>query len=160
MLKVPENKTLKRLRITQCILFLALILLCTSTFISGYDSKGDVYYRTVFDMLSYIGGQVPNSATGQAFSTYVLFYLVFPVIPTIGFFFCALDKEYNIKNFVSVICCLLGVVSILTIVTLNFIQIGSLLSLLIYLLLSFLSTYAMLARIAQPKSEKDKNESK
>lgn len=156
MLKIPENKTRKRLRITQCILYLVLIFLCTFTFISGYDSNGEVYYKTAFDMLNYIGSKVPNTADGNAFSAYVVFYLIFPVIPTIGFFFCAFDKERNLKNIVSVICCLAGVVSILTIVTLNYIQIGSTLSLLIYILLSFLSTYAMLARFAEPASKDDK----
>ena len=74
-------------------------------------------------------------------------FFVFLVIPIVGFFFCALDKERNLKNIVSIICCLLGVFSILTIVSVNFISYGSLFALLFYLLSSFITAFAMMARL-------------
>ena len=62
MLKKPENKTRKRLRITQCVLFLAEILFCTFTFVQipNPDSTKLGFYATVFDMLGYLGGQFPE----------------------------------------------------------------------------------------------------
>ena len=62
MLKKPENKTRKRLRITQCVLFLAEILFCTFTFVQipNPDSTKLGFYATVFDMLGCLGGQFPE----------------------------------------------------------------------------------------------------
>ncbi len=156
MFKLPENKTRKKLRITQCVLYLILILLCTFTYvrIPNPEQAGQYFYATVFDMLGYIGGTFPNIPASEALQSYIPFFFIFPVIPLVGFFFCALDKERNMKNIVSIICCLLGVVSILFIVTLNFIDIGSMLSLLVYILVSFITTIAMMARIVD-NSKKD-----
>lgn len=149
MLKKSENKKRKRLRITQCILFLAEILFCTFTFVQipNPDSTKLGFFATVFDMLGYLGGNFPEGAQGEAFSSVLPLFFVFLVIPIVGFFFCALDKERNLKNIVSIICCLLGVFSILTIVSINFISYGSLLALLFYLLISFITAFAMMARL-------------
>lgn len=58
MLKLPENKTRKRLRITQCVLYLLQIFLCTMTYVTipNPSDPTDNFYATVFDMLSYLGG--------------------------------------------------------------------------------------------------------
>lgn len=158
MLKIAENKTRKRLRITMCILYLIQLYLCTCSYIYLPISE-DVTenYLSVFGMLSYLGGTFPNVEGSQAFRTYVPFYFIFIIIPLVGFFFCALDKERNMKNIVSIICCLLGVVSILLIVTLNLICLGATIALLLYVLTSFITTIAMMARIADdPKKEEKK----
>ncbi len=149
MLKKPENKTRKRLRIAQCVLFLAQILFCTFTFVQipNPDPTKLGFYATVFDMLGYLGGDFPEGALGAAFSSALPMFFVFLVIPIVGFFFCALDKQRNLKNIVSIICCLLGVFSILTIVSINFISYGSLFALLFYLLISFITAFAMMARL-------------
>lgn len=149
MIKKRENKTRKRLRITQCVLYLLEILFCTFTYIQipNPDQSQLGFYATAFDMIGYIGGNFPDTAQAQAFGSVLPLFLVFPIIPIIGFFFCAFDKERNLKNIVSVMCCLLGVFSILTIVSLNFISYGSLLALLFYILISFITAMAMVARL-------------
>ena len=149
MLKKPENKTRKKLRITQCVLFLAQILFCTFTFVQipNPDPTKLGFYATVFDMLGYLGGDFHDVAQSSAFSSVLPLFFVFLVIPIVGFFFCALDKERNLKNIVSIICSLLGVFSILTIVSINFISYGSLFALLFYLLISFITAFAMMARL-------------
>ncbi len=149
MIKKRENKTRKRLRITQCVLYLFEILFCTFTYIQipNPDQTQLGFYATAFDMIGYIGGSFPDSVQSQAFSSAMPLFLIFPAIPIIGFFFCALDRERNFKNIVSVICCLLGVFSILTIVTLNFISYGSLLALLFYIVISFITAVAMVSRL-------------
>ena len=156
MLKKPENKTRKRLRITQCILFLAQILFCTFTFVQipSPDPSKVGFYATVFDMFGYLGGEFPDTAQSAAFSSALPVFFIFLVIPVVGFFFCALDKERNMKNIVSIICSLLGVFSILTIISLNFISYGSLLALLFYILISFITAFAMMARLVDDNNTK------
>lgn len=145
MNRIPENKTRKRLRITLCVLYLFEIVLCTMPYFQNIDSNNVIHSYSVLDMMSYWGGTIPNTAAGQSFITYTLFMPIFFIIPIAGFFFCALDKERNLKNVVSVICCLLGVVSILLIVSYT-ISLGSLIALLLYLLICFLTTLSIFAR--------------
>lgn len=149
MIKKRENKTRKRLRITQCVLFILEIILCTFPYISipNSDSQNEVLYRTVFDILGYIGGSLPNTAQTEAFSSFLPLFLAFPIIPIIGFFFCALDRERNLKNIVSIICSLLGVVLILTLVSVNLLTYFSVFALLIYILIDFITAVAMVARL-------------
>ena len=156
MLKIPENKTRKKLRITQCVLFLMLAVFCSFTFIEipNPDLSGQNFYATVFDMLGYMGGSFPDTALSESFKSVLPFYFVFIIIPIVGFFFCAPDKERNLKNIVSIILCLAGVFSILTVVSLNFISYGSLFSLLVYILLSFITTIAMMARLTKDAEAK------
>ena len=79
MLKKPENKTRKRLRITQCVLFLAQILFCTFTFVQipNPDPTKLGFYATVFDMFGYLGGQFPDAAQSEAFSSVLPLFFVF-----------------------------------------------------------------------------------
>ncbi len=146
MVKIKENKTRKRFRIAQCILYLILIFMCTFPFVQipGPDSY---IYKTVFDMISYLGGDFPDVVGGAALQSAIPYFFIFPIIPTVGFFFCALDKERNLKNIASLICCLGGVLSILLIISLPLISLGSMLSLLLYILTSFITTIAMMARL-------------
>lgn len=146
MVKIPENKTRKRLRLTLCTLYLIQIFLCTMPYIQGNSSDGKFYAYTVFDMILFWGGNIPDTAAGSAFQTYILFMPVFFIIPIVGFFFCALDKERNMKNIASIVCCLLGVLSILIILGYS-LSLGSMISLLLYLVICFLTTMSMFARI-------------
>lgn len=161
MLAIPENKTRKRLRITLCVFYLIQIFLCTTTYvyIPSLSEAQEEKYKTVVDMLLYIGEDYSSISGGEAFSSYFLMYFVFFIIPIVGFLFCAFDKQRNIKNIVSLICSLLGVISILMIVTpalLNIGCYGSLLALLLYILTSFITMYSIMARIADnPKKEEN-----
>lgn len=154
MNKIPENKTRKRLRITLCIFYLFEIVLCAWVFFQ-IENEGVVLYRTVFDMLGYLFEKPDtNIAMYNNFLHYVPFYFIFPIIPIVGFFFCALDKERNMKNIVSLLCCLLGVLAILFIVTPSHIALGSLLAMLLYILIAFVSSFSLMARIAEsPKKD-------
>ena len=141
MLKLPENKTRKKFRIAQCIFYLMEIFFCTFPFIQGADSQGKMYSYSVLDLVSYIGG------TGEeSFLNYVMYTPIIIIIPVVGFLFCAFDKQRNLKNLVSLICCAAGVISILLIAGAAF-SFGALLSLLVYILVSFLTTIAMFARL-------------
>lgn len=158
MNKIPENKTRKRLRITLCIFYLFEIVLCAWPYY-GYVQDGTLVTNSVFEMLSALGtGNIIGASSSEfsAITTILPLNFIFVIVPIVGFFFCALDKQRNLKNIVSLLCCLIGVVSILTIVTINLMSLGSLLALLLYILISFISSFSMMARIATDKNKDDK----
>lgn len=154
MLKIPENKTRKRFRISQCVFYALLVFLCSMPFIQGANSQGVFYSYSVLDLISFIGGNA-DGALGSAFLKYVMFTPILIIIPVVGFFFCALDSQRNMKNIVSLICCAAGIISIIIFAG-SALSLGALLSLLIYLLVSFLTTLAIFARFIGDKKENEK----
>ena len=158
MNKIPENKTRKRLRITLCVLYLFEVIFCAWPYYA-YIQDGKYISDSVFEMLSALGtGNVTGISDSEftAVSHFLPLNFIFVVIPVIGFFVCAFDKERNIKNVVSLLLALAGVISILTIVTINLMSLGSVLALLVYLLISFLSTISIFARYTVSKEELEK----
>lgn len=154
MNRIAENKTRKRLRITLCILYLFEIVLCTMPYLQYIDPKtGVLTSLSVLDMLSYLGASFSDAELGRSLTKAALFMIVLFIIPIVGFFFCALDKERNLKNVASLICCLLGVLSILFVVTGSTISLGSMLGLLLYLLICFLTTISIFARYIKTPDE-------
>ncbi|MCH5297487.1 MAG: hypothetical protein J1E85_07445 [Ruminococcus sp.] len=151
MIKIEENKTRKKLRIAQCVLYLVQIFMCTFPYINGTASDGYFYSYSVLDVLSFLGGKFPDSAEGAAIQQAIPFFFIFLIIPIIGFFFCLFDKYRNLKNIVSMICCLAGVVSILFIVG-YLLSIGSLIALLLYIVICFITTMSMFARITSDEN--------
>lgn len=154
MNKKDENKTCKRLRITLCVLYLIEIVLCTMPYFQYVTSDNILKSYSVFDVMSLWGSEVFGSAQGVSAGQFSLFVPALVIIPVAGFFFCALDKQRNLKNVASLICCLLGVISILTMVSYT-ISLGSMLALLLYLLICFLTTISIFARYSKsPVEEK------
>ena len=157
MNKIPENKTRKRLRITLCVLYLFQLIFCAWPYYQ-FVQDGKLVTDSIYEMLSALGtGNVigASSSDFSAITRILPLNFIFVIIPIIGFFFCALDKQSNLKNIVSIFCCLFGVLAIMTIVTVNFLSLGSLLSLLLYLLISFLSALSIFARMVKnPEEEK------
>ena len=157
MNKIPENKTRKRLRITLCVLYLLQLVFCAWPY---YRLPGDgMVTDSVFEMLSALGtGNVTGVSQSEfdAINRALPFYFIPVVIPIIGFFFCAFDKERNLKNIVSLLLALGGVVTILFLVPISFMSLGSVLALLVYLLISFLSTISIFARYTVSKEELEK----
>lgn len=155
MIKIEENKTRKKLRIALCVLYLVQIFMCTFPYINGTASDGYFYSYSVLDVLSYLGGEFPDSAAGAAMQQAIPYFFIFLIIPVIGFFFCLFDKYRNLKNIVSMICCLAGVVSILFIVS-YLLSIGSLIALLLYIVICFITTMSMFARITSDENTQKK----
>ena len=158
MNKIPENKTRKRLRITLCVLYLFQFIFCAWPYYA-FVQDGTLVSDSVYEMLSALGTGNVVGATASDFTAInriLPLNLIFVVIPMIGFFLCAFDREKKKKNIVSLLCCLGGVISILTIVTINLLSLGSLLALLDYLLISFLSTISIMARLTKSHEEIEK----
>lgn len=55
MLKMPENKTRKKLRITLCVLYLVEIVLCALPYFQYIDEKNVLHSYSVFDIMSVWG---------------------------------------------------------------------------------------------------------
>lgn len=145
MLKIEENKTRKRLRIAQCILYACLTFFCSFPFIQGADSNGNYNSYSILDLISMIGANEDASDLSLAFQRYVIFSPLLVLIPVVAFFFCVFDRQSNLKNIVSLISCAFGV--LLTVfMTGSLISLGAIFSLLIYILTSFISTIAIFAR--------------
>lgn len=157
MLKLEENKPRKRLRIAMCVFYLMQIFFCSLPFYHFIDSNGNLDSYSVISMLSFIGGEIPNTSAGAMFQQ-TLFYFMLPIIiPALGFFFCLFDRKRNLKNIVSIFCSLGGVISIIILQDGNYISLGAVLSLLVYILICFLTTMAMFARIVkEPDKETEK----
>ena len=112
MNKIPENKTRKRLRITLCVLYLFQLVFCAWPYY-GFIQDGRLVTDSVYEMLSALGTGNIVGATSSDFSAInriLPLNFIFVIIPVIGFFFCAFDRERNLKNIVSLLCALAGVV--------------------------------------------------
>ncbi len=149
MIKIAENKTRKRLRIAQCVFYLLQIFFCTFTFIRFPDpeNEGRYIYKTLLDIFGMFGNTFSDSEGGAKLVATIPFLLILAVIPIVGFFFCALDKERNLKNIVSIFCCLFGVFAIITFIPMNMMDFGAVFSLINYLIISFITSVAMMARL-------------
>lgn len=152
MNKIPETKARKGLRITLCVLYLLEIVLCTWPYIEIPSADGTAFKSlSAFEMLSYVG----QTSDDNGFQVAVAAFLVFPVIPIVGFFFCALDRKRNMKNIVSLLCCLAGVVMILLAITPSSITYGSMFSILLYIVIAFISSFSMMAWIIDSRKSPD-----
>ena len=54
MLKIPENKTRKKLRITLCVLYLVEIVLCALPYFQYIDEKNVLHSYSVFDIMRFL----------------------------------------------------------------------------------------------------------
>ncbi|MBQ5398261.1 MAG: hypothetical protein IIU14_02365 [Ruminococcus sp.] len=140
MIKV-QNKTTKRIRVIQIILFLIEIFLTTWPFIwGGQIVPGKTSFFTAMEMVSYIGSENP------VLNTMGLCFLAFLVIPVIAVGFQIFDREYNLKNVVGIICSALGVICVILFVGPANLCFGSMCAMLLYLLTAFLSVMGIFAR--------------
>ena len=108
MLKMPENKTRKKLRITLCVLYLVEIVLCALPYFQYIDEKNVLHSYSVFDIMSVWG----LSGSNDAVFKYSLFMPIFFIIPIAGFFCCSFRlrrkknqyEEYRFNHLLSARC--------------------------------------------------------
>ncbi len=147
MLKI-QNKSTKRIRVVQIILFLIQIFLTTEPYVWG-GAILPQYKRstlTVLDMISNIGASTGNAETEQMLNVLGLCYALFLVIPIIALGFQLFDREYNLKNIASIVCSAAGIICILLFVGGRYLCLGSLIALLLYLVSAFMSVMGIFAR--------------
>lgn len=157
MLKIV-NSTTKKLRIALCVLFILILFTNSLPYIYGLNAEGQIAYFTPIDLLLYINATTDNTqlADGlQSLQTVAVSYIVFFIIPIVGFLFAALDKQRNLKNAAGILCSIAGVLAVIYLVGPQFLCIGSLLAMLLYLVTLFLSVLGVFARyIKTPEEQK------
>lgn len=139
--KVPENGSVKGLRIFCGILFAIEIILTTFPFTYMYDNLGNVMLdeannpveMTAFQMIYQPGGYASDSAVKLAFVA-----SLFVILPLVSFFFCILSKKSGAKYLISALTCIINAL-IITFGIGADIRIGALISLLLYVLILFLT---------------------
>lgn len=146
MLKRPDTKTRKKLRIAMSVLYLLQIVVCTMPFIHNFQADGKITSASPFFMFTLLFGVV--SGLDATAVTMCILCIMMILIPIIGFLFCALDKERNLKNLVSLACCLAGVFIILTIPS-QYISIGAVIAIIFYVVIMFLTSIAMVMRLSK-----------
>ena len=152
MQKRPDIKTRKKLRIAMCLLFLLQVVICTMPFIQNIDNAGNLTSASPFFMVMMLFGVV-SGMTAETIKMCIL-CLVIILIPVLGFFFCALDKQRNLKNIVSALCCLGAVFAVLSIPR-QFISLGAILAIILYVIIMFLNSVAMVMRLSRDVDDGD-----
>ncbi len=156
MVKKPDIKTRKKLRITMCVLYLLQIVICTMPFFQDvkFNEDGIVTMASPFNMLMILFG-VTSPLDGSVISICVI-CMALVIVPMIGFLFCALDKQRNLKNIVSALCCFTGVLLIAVMLgneKVKYMSIGAVLAILVYILIMFLTSIAMVLRLSKDEEE-------
>lgn len=153
MTKKPDIKTRKKLRYAMCALYLLEIVICTMPFVHYFKPDGSIISASPFFMITMLFGVI--SGLDATVVTMCVLCILMVVLPTIGFFFSALDKERNIKNLVSILCCLASVFIILNIPG-SYMSIGAVLAILLYVVIMFLTSIAMVMRLSKDEEESRK----
>ncbi|MCH5303626.1 MAG: hypothetical protein J1E41_02070 [Ruminococcus sp.] len=147
MLKI-QNKSTKRIRVVQIVLFIIQIFLTSEPYVWGGAilTQYKTSSFTVLDMITNIGASTGNAESDQILSVMGICYTLFLIIPIIALGFQLFDREYNLKNVVGIICSFAGVICIMLFVGGNFLCLGSLIALLLYLVSAFMSVMGIFAR--------------
>ncbi len=151
MVKRPDVKARKKLRIAMCTFYLLEEVLCTMPFLQDtkLNADGLVTMVSPYQIFVLIFGVTSGM---EAFVAVSVICIALILIPIIGFLFCALDKERNLKNLVSEFCCIAGVVLILALTSnpeAHVLSFGAIFAILVYVLIMFLTAIAMVMRLSK-----------
>ncbi len=150
MLKRPDIGTRKKLRIAMCVFYVLQLFVCTLPFLQFVNEKNVIegtaspYYLVLTLFRSSV--QLPEEVVRLCVVSLFLF-----IIPLFGFLFCAFDKERNLKNIVSAICCLAAVYLILVMTSAaeSVLSIGAIVAMLLYIVIMLLTSMAFVMRFSK-----------
>ena len=156
MIKRPDIKVRKRLRLTMCVLYLVQIVVCTFPYFQDVrvNDDGLVAMKSPFNMVILLFS-VTSDMKGSVLSLAVI-SMILILSPIVGFFFCSLDKERNLKNIASVICCFAGVFLIAGLLgneNVKYMSIGAVFAILLYIIIMFVTSIAMVMRLSKDTEE-------
>lgn len=151
------NKSTKRIRVIQIILFLIQLFLTSTPFIWGgmIDLSKKQSTFTVLDMIMYIGASTGNEADDKTMSIIGVCFLSFIILPLIALCFQLFDRYYNLKNIAGLICSGLGVVCLVYFVG-SWLCLGAVVAMLLYLVSFFLSVMGIFARLLKVENTASK----
>lgn len=151
MIKKPDIKGRKKLRLVICVLYLIQITICTLPFFESTNLDFKLPWLSPFYLVIFMF----QSFSGTIALASILCLLLI-LVPVIGFFACALDKERNIKNIISIFCCLAGVFLITAMLggnNVKYISYGAIFAILMYFLIMMLTSVAMVMRLSKDVEE-------
>lgn len=156
MLKI-QNKTTKKIRVAQIILFMIQIFLTSMPFVWGgiIDPNSSHSTYTVLDMIGYIGATTGSAAGDRALNIVGITFLAFIILPAIALFFNIFDRFYNLKNVASLICSGLALMCIVYFIG-NWVCLGAVIAILLYLVNFFLGVMGIFARFLKVENTADK----
>lgn len=143
MKKMIENKPRKATRIILCILYIVEIAFCALPYY-GFVQSGKLVASSIFETFGKIGSNDYNSL---GLTKFIPISILLVAIPIIGFVFCLIDKERNIKNIISLVCSVVGILLIVFGITYNFAFLGSWFALVLYTQIIQVTVLSMLARL-------------
>lgn len=138
-----EDRRTKPLRLWMCASFIAEIILLATPYIAMTDQNGVYYSKTILELILSM-----DIADIQWLKIGIL-AIVFAIIPIIGFFFAAFDKNSCVKCAVGCICSFAGIAA-LTFAIPQFsstMAVGAMLAMILYLLIFVLSVSLALKTI-------------
>lgn len=148
------NKSTKKIRIFQIILFIIHIFLTTFTF-QYVIVDGEYIGYTALDLVSFVGESGSTEALANVPKILGLISILFILIPTVALLTQVFDRFYNFKNVAGLICSLAGILMILNL-DLSCIGGGAVVALLLYILTFFLSVMGLMARYLNIENVADK----
>ncbi len=140
-----ESKKTKPQRLTLCVLFLIEIVLLAMPYIAMYDDSGMYYSKTMLELI------ISMNTSDMKWVKLGLVAIIYALIPVIGFFFAAFDKESCVKSFVGCFCAFAGIFSITFLIVPQFsgtLAIGAMLAMLVYLIIFAISVSLALKTVA------------
>ncbi len=153
MVKI-QNKSTKRIRVAQIVLFMLHLLLTTCPF--QYIYIDGVYQSwTVLDMIMFVQEKSVDSTVTYAPKIVGIVSMLFFIIPLVALIFQLFDRFYNIKNIAGLICSFVGVMLILYGLDLASIDWGAIFALFLYVMTFFLSVMGIFARMLNVKNTAD-----
>jgi hypothetical protein len=156
MLKI-QNKSTKRIRIAQIILFLIQIVLTSTPFVWGgiIDPSTAQGTYTVLDMISLIGAETGSDSTDYALTILGICFILFILLPLVAAIFNIFDRFYNLKNVVSLICSGFAIMFIVYFIG-SWVCLGAVVAILLYLVSFFLGVMGIFARYLNVENTADK----
>lgn len=140
-----ESKKTKTQRLSLCVLFLIEIVLLATPYIAMYDNSGVYYSKTILELI------LGMNTADMKWVKLGLIAIIYALIPIVGFFFAAFDKESCIKSVVGCICAFVGIFAITFVIVPQFsgvLAIGAMLAIIVYLFIFAVSVSLALKTIA------------
>lgn len=106
---------------------------------------GLIASQTALQMV-FCGNVAQQYVDSDTVSTGGLIYILFIVLPALGFFFNIFDRRRHLKNAATLLCSSLGIFIIMYCITPSYLAIGSLLSIFAYMLLLVLGIASIYAK--------------
>lgn len=139
-----EDKRTKPLRLTNCVLFIVEMVLFAFPYIAMIDSEGNYRFKTILELI------LGMNAEDNKWIKLGLLAIAFAIIPIVGFFVTAFDKNSCVKSFFGCVCSFAGIFCLVFLIPQFSPQLafGAMAAIIIYLLIFAISVSLALKTVA------------